>query len=43
MPYPTLDTDQLKTFVAIADTGSFTRAAAEVNKTQAAVSMQMRA
>ncbi|RMF04868.1 MAG: LysR family transcriptional regulator [Alphaproteobacteria bacterium] len=42
MPYPTLDTDQLKTFVAIADTGSFTRAAAEVNKTQAAVSMQMR-
>ncbi len=42
MPYPTLDTDQLKTLVAIADTGNFTRAASEVNKTQAAVSMQMR-
>lgn len=42
MPSPALDTDQLRTFVAIADTGSFTRAAAEVNKTQAAVSMQMR-
>ncbi len=42
MSYATLDTDQLKTFVAIADTGSFTRAASEVNKTQAAVSMQMR-
>jgi len=37
-----LDADQLKTLVAIADTGSFTRAATEVNKTQAAVSMQMR-
>jgi DNA-binding transcriptional LysR family regulator len=42
MAYPSLDTDQLKTLVAIADTGNFTRAAAEVNKTQAAVSMQMR-
>ncbi len=37
-----LDADQLKTLVAIADTGSFTRAANDVNKTQAAVSMQMR-
>jgi DNA-binding transcriptional LysR family regulator len=37
-----LDADQLKTLVAIADTGSFTRAASDVNKTQAAVSMQMR-
>ncbi|WP_350333292.1 LysR substrate-binding domain-containing protein [Coralliovum pocilloporae] len=37
-----LDLDQLKTFVAIADTGSFTRAAERVNKTQSAVSMQMR-
>ena len=37
-----LDIDQLKTFIAIIDTGSFTRAADEVNKTQSAVSMQMR-
>jgi DNA-binding transcriptional LysR family regulator len=37
-----LDVDQLKTFLAIADTGSFTRAADEVNKTQSAVSMQMK-
>lgn len=42
MPNATLDADQLKTFVAIADSGSFTRAGSEVNKTQAAVSMQMR-
>lgn len=42
MPPSTLDTDQLRTLVAIADTGNFTRAADEVNKTQAAVSMQMR-
>ncbi|MEF2073374.1 LysR family transcriptional regulator [Consotaella aegiceratis] len=37
-----LDLDQVKTFVAIVDTGSFTRAADEVFKTQSAVSMQMR-
>jgi DNA-binding transcriptional LysR family regulator len=37
-----LDTDQLKTFVAIVDTGSFTRAADLVHKTQSAVSMQMK-
>ncbi|WP_136659655.1 LysR substrate-binding domain-containing protein [Nitratireductor sp. XY-223] len=37
-----LDIDQLKTFIAIVDMGSFTRAAEEVNKTQSAVSMQMR-
>jgi DNA-binding transcriptional LysR family regulator len=37
-----LDLDQLRTFVAIVDTGSFTRAAEEVFKTQSAVSMQMR-
>jgi len=37
-----LDLDQLVTFVAIADTGSFTRAAEEVHRTQSAVSMQMR-
>ncbi|MCP4380459.1 MAG: LysR family transcriptional regulator [Hyphomicrobiales bacterium] len=37
-----LDLDQLRTFVAIAETGSFTRAADRVFKTQSAVSMQMR-
>ncbi|PYE90381.1 LysR family transcriptional regulator [Phyllobacterium leguminum] len=37
-----LDLDQLQTFIAIADTGSFTRAADAVFKTQSAVSMQMR-
>lgn len=37
-----LDLDQLHTFVTIADTGSFTRAAEEVHRTQSAVSMQMR-
>jgi DNA-binding transcriptional LysR family regulator len=38
-----LDVDQLKTFVAIADTGgSFTKAAEVVHKTQSAVSMQMK-
>ncbi len=39
---PNLDVDLLKTFLAIADYGSFTRAAEEVNKTQSAVSMQMK-
>src|SRR5688500_14732896 len=37
-----LDPDQLRTFIAIAETGSFTRAANSVAKTQSAVSMQMR-
>jgi DNA-binding transcriptional LysR family regulator len=37
-----LDLDQLRTFVAVVDTGSFTRAADEVFKTQSAVSMQVR-
>lgn len=37
-----LDLDQLQTFVMICDTGSFTRAADEVHRTQSAVSMQMR-
>ncbi|MBO0345818.1 LysR substrate-binding domain-containing protein [Roseibium limicola] len=37
-----LDLDQLRTFVAIAEHGSFTRAAEAVYKTQSAVSMQMR-
>lgn len=42
MMIPNLDIDLLKTFLAIADTGSFTRAAEEVHKTQSAVSMQMK-
>lgn len=37
-----LDIDLLKTFIAIAEQGSFTRAADEVHKTQSAVSMQMK-
>src|SRR3954449_3004783 len=37
-----LDIDQLRTFVAISDTGSFTKAADIVHKTQSAVSMQMK-
>lgn len=41
MPAP-LDLDQLRSFIAIADTGSFTRAAEAVFKTQSAVSMQMK-
>jgi DNA-binding transcriptional LysR family regulator len=39
---PPLDLDQLQTFITIADTGSFTRAAEGVHRTQSAVSMQMR-
>jgi DNA-binding transcriptional LysR family regulator len=39
---PNLDIDLLKTFLAIADAGSFTRAAEAVHKTQSAVSMQMK-
>ncbi len=37
-----LDTDLLRTFVAIADSGSFTRAAENVRRTQSAVSMQIK-
>src|SRR5271154_2784372 len=37
-----LDTDQLRSFLAIVDTGSFTRAAGSGNKTQSAVSMHIR-
>jgi len=37
-----LDVDHLRTFIAIAETGSFTRAAELVHKTQSAVSMQMK-
>lgn len=38
----TLDLDQLKSFVAIADLGSFTAAADYVGRTQSAVSIQVR-
>jgi DNA-binding transcriptional LysR family regulator len=41
MPVP-LDLDQLQTFCAIADCGSFTEASRRVNKTQSAVSMQIK-
>src|SRR6201985_1292388 len=37
-----IDIDQLRTFIAIAETGSFTKAAEFVHKTQSAVSMQMK-
>jgi DNA-binding transcriptional LysR family regulator len=37
-----LDVEQLRAFIAIAETGSFTKAAEVVNKTQSAVSMQMK-
>ncbi|WP_300719833.1 LysR substrate-binding domain-containing protein [Pseudomonas sp.] len=40
--FPSIDTDLLRTFVAIADHGGFTRAADAVNRTQSAVSMQMK-
>lgn len=37
-----LDSDLLRTFVSVADTRNFTRAAHEVGRTQSAVSMQMK-
>src|SRR5471032_1728689 len=37
-----IDIDQLRTFIAIVETGSFTKAADVVHKTQSAVSMQMK-
>src|SRR3978361_676158 len=37
-----LDADQLRALIAIAETGSFPRAADIVHKTQSAVSMQMK-
>src|SRR5476651_1716311 len=40
--YPSIDTELLRTFVAIADEGGFTRAGEVVNRTQSAVSMQMK-
>src|SRR5690606_41759732 len=40
--YPSIDAELLRSFVAIADHGGFTRAAEAVNRTQSAVSMQMK-
>ena len=40
--FPTIDSELLRTFVAIADQGGFTRAAEVLNRTQSAVSMQMK-
>ena len=42
MTLPLLDLDLLKAFVAVADNRSFTRAAAVLNRTQSAVSMQIK-
>jgi DNA-binding transcriptional LysR family regulator len=38
----TISTDLLRTFAAVADTGGFTRAAARVNRSQSAVSQQIK-
>lgn len=37
-----LDSDLLRTFVAVAETGNFTRAADQIRRTQSAVSMQIK-
>ena len=42
MSMPSLDPDLLKAFVAVADQRSFTRAAVMLNRTQSAVSMQIK-
>lgn len=42
MTQPALDPDLLRAFVAVADHRSFTRAATALNRTQSAVSMQIR-
>ena len=39
---PHLDGELLRTFVAVADSGNFTRAAGQVGRTQSAVSMQIK-
>ena len=39
---PTLDIDLLRSLVAFADSGSFTKAAGMIGRTQSAVSMQMK-
>ncbi len=40
--HPEFDADLLRTFVAVVDTGSFTKASATVHRSQAAVSMQIK-
>ena len=40
--HPEFDVDLLRTFVAVVDTGSFTKASASVHRSQAAVSMQIK-
>jgi DNA-binding transcriptional LysR family regulator len=42
MSYPDLQIDWLKSFVAVIDTGSLSRAAQEVHRSQSAVSMQLK-
>src|SRR4029453_14410623 len=42
MSLPLLDPELLKAFVAVADSRSFTRAASQLNRTQSAVSMQIK-
>jgi len=42
MSIPSLDPDLLRAFIAVADHRSFTRAAATLNRTQSAVSMQIK-
>jgi DNA-binding transcriptional LysR family regulator len=42
MSLPLLDLDLLRTFIVVADQRSFTRAAAMLNRTQSAVSMQIK-
>ena len=42
MPYPDLQIDWLKCFVAVVDTGSLSSAATEVHRSQSAVSMQLK-
>ena len=42
MSLPILDLDLVKAFLAVADNRSFTRAASTLNRTQSAVSMQIK-
>ena len=40
--HPEFDVDLLRSFVAVVETGSFTKAASTVHRSQAAVSMQIK-